>query len=1298
MDDKKKHVLDQALDLYKIGKVEEARVQLRQVISQMPSGWRPIREDAKSIRVAFWNVDEFQLYVAYHKKNEAGGARNIFYDFPSYSEACYLLAFIDLEQQNTVEALNWLDKGLSLEPDHPTLLAEKALALQTMGRHAEAVELYLRATTVRPWATVAQRALALRGAAVSSIDLGQFDEAEQLLRQSLVLEPTSQVALRELDYIAYLRRGGRQLKSKASVSPPSYSGEEDSRTAMQTPYTPYKRGNVIGGKYEVHDVLGKGGFGVVYKVFDRRDTSIFALKTFRDEYLRDEQTRKRFRKEASLWMDLERHPYLVHAQFVEEIEGRLYIGMEYVAPGEQGLNSLDGYLGQRPPDLAQSLRWGIQFCHGMEYACSRGIRCHRDIKPANIMISHDKTVKIVDFGLAGVLGTSGAGPGIRLNIQGGTVGLSGQTMEGTGFGTPTHMPPEQFTDASSCDERSDIYSFGVVLYQMASGGRIPFLAPKPIDDSEAEKARFWREMHRLHSQAQVPRLDSPLFPTIQRCMEKNPAERFQSFCELRGRLESLLKVWCGEVTAPPVLKALDAQEWNSKGVSFANLGSPDEALLCYDKAIELDPRLALAWNNKGVTLRALDRHEEAMRCYDKALDADPALAVAWRNKGAGLENQGLHEEAIRCYDEALGLDPLVTTAWNGKRRSLLSLGRYDEAICCRDKRLESVHKVAEDLGLEGIRLYAKGQLEQAVRCLNKALEMNPRAVGAWSFLGLCLSQLGRYEEAIRCYGKLLETNPRTNEPGVEEPNQLLDSSQSREYELSNRGRCLYHLGRYGEAIRDFDEALRLNPRHAASWSFNGLCLSLLGRPDDAARCHNKALELEPQFALAWFNRGLSLAQLGRNEVAIRCYDEASKLDPQDAQAWRSKAEAQEALGRGQDAVRSYTQFIALASPEDEEQVTCAQQRIRELKGKGQALNPPESEALEAWEWNMRGVSLGRDEEAIRCYNKALELDPRDAVTWHNKGIALKNLGQYEEAVRCCDEALALDPRDSVASYIRGCSLDSLGRYEETICCFDRALELDPRYAEAWYGKGCSLTSLGRYEEAICCYDRTLKIDPRHAAAWGDKGSSLVRLGRCEDAVRCLDMALEVDPRYAEAWYNSALAQEKLGRQHDAVRSYKQFIALGTAQYAKQVEYAKQRIHELEGKDGALVPPEMKSSKTKELHSKGFSLDREGRYDEAIRCYDKLLELDPRYAVAWYNKGNSLDALGRDEEAIRCYDKALEVDPRIALAWYGKGIAQSKLGRSQDAVRSYKQFIALNPPQWPKQVECARQRVRELEED
>src|SRR5450830_2153223 len=419
----------------------------------------------------------------------------------------------------------------------------------------------------------------------------------------------------------------------------------------------YKKGDFINQIYEVYGVLGEGGFGIVYLVYWREYGRVFALKTFKGEFLSDESVRVRFHKEASIWVELGHHPYLVCAYFVDEISGRLYIVMEYVAPNKEGLNSLGGYLQKQPPDMAQSLRWGVQICHGMEYAYSKGVRAHRDLKPANIMISQDKTAKITDFGMAGVITGFMAMRAVAPSAQPERSDLSGQTMPGTAFGTPAYMPPEQFDNAAGCDERSDIYSFGIVLYQMAEGGQVPFSVPIDAD---------WQAMRQLHRESPVPRLDSPLFPLIQRCLEKSPGERYQAFTEVRSDLELLLRRQAGEVFILLQLKELEVWEWNNKGASLYTLGRYEEAIPCLDKALELDPRYSNAWTNKGSSLDNLGHHEEAILCYDKALELDPSDAAAWYNKGTSLHRLGSYEEAICCYEKAIEFDPRFAAAWNSK--------------------------------------------------------------------------------------------------------------------------------------------------------------------------------------------------------------------------------------------------------------------------------------------------------------------------------------------------------------------------------------------------------------------------------------------------------------------------------------------------------------------------------------------------------------------------------------------------------------------------------------------------------
>lgn len=395
----------------------------------------------------------------------------------------------------------------------------------------------------------------------------------------------------------------------------------------------YKKGDVIAQKYLVVDTLGEGGCGTVYLVYYEPHDQVYALKTFKGEYLNNMSVIERFQKEAQIWIDLESHPYLVRAYWVNQYQNRLFIGMEWIGGTEKGApNSLDQYLRVSPPDFTQSLIWAIQFCHGMEYAYSKGIKAHRDIKPANIMIDHNKNVRISDFGLAGVVNPGGE-PGEIVSITN-----QYQTMAGTSMGTPAYMPPEQFVDVTSCDERSDIYSFGVVLYQLAAKGKLPF--------STENSNHFWQTLKYLHSEGKVPALDSIIFPQITRCLAKEKKDRYKSFYELRIDLEIILFQLTGKKFVPDDVTEMGSSDWNNKGLSYNNLGRHEEAIKCFDKAIQLDPLNAGAWHNKSFSFIFLSKMPEALSCCNEALRINPSHAAALLNKSQLLAMSGELSKAV----------------------------------------------------------------------------------------------------------------------------------------------------------------------------------------------------------------------------------------------------------------------------------------------------------------------------------------------------------------------------------------------------------------------------------------------------------------------------------------------------------------------------------------------------------------------------------------------------------------------------------------------------------------------------
>jgi tetratricopeptide (TPR) repeat protein/pSer/pThr/pTyr-binding forkhead associated (FHA) protein len=649
----------------------------------------------------------------------------------------------------------------------------------------------------------------------------------------------------------------------------------------------WKPGDLIGQKLEVRATLGKGGFGVVYLVYDRETREMRALKTIRRELLADGDARDAFKREALLWVSLDEHPFIVTARWVGEFYGRLFVLMDFVAPDKQHRVSLSDHLVEAsgPLDAGQALEWAIQFCFGMEHAVAHGIKCHHDIKPANILITQDGTLRISDFGLASAAevawrASKGIVDSMVTSSQDDGFGFSVLQADGeVRCGTPGYMPPEVYR-GETADIRSDIYSFGLVLWQMATGSRIPpFLVPY-----RGDIAAFLREVYERQMTGRPPRIGGPLWSVVRRCLKAKPTRRYSDFGELRDDLAAIFRKRTGTVVRVPQIGERSATFWNSKGGSLHALGRDEEAVCCCDKALAIEPQYTVAWSNKGASLDNLGRTEEAIVCFDKALEIDPRHTYAWNGKGACLISLNRCEEAISSYDKALEIDPRYVMAWNNKGAALHVLGRAKDAIGCYDKALAIDPRHAMAWSNKGRTLHCLGRSEEAIGCCEMALAIGPQYADAWNTKGLALRALGRSEDAIGCY----------------------------------------------------DKALAINPRYVDAWINKGACLNdALGRHEEAIGCYDKVLAINPQHSRVWHNKGGALYGLRRWEDAIACYDKALSLDPQYANAWYSRALAEEATGKLSAAVRSYRRFTESPPPKYPwagyaNQIAHARQRLNEL--------------------------------------------------------------------------------------------------------------------------------------------------------------------------------------------------------------------------------------------------------------------------------------------------------------------------------------------------------------------------------
>jgi tetratricopeptide (TPR) repeat protein len=772
--------------------------------------------------------------------------------------------------------------------------------------------------------------------------------------------------------------------------------------------TNWQTGDRIRNRWEIHHIL-RGGIGITYVVYDHELHEALAVKTLPDEVLaRQAAIGDRFKQEARSWLNLTAHQNVAQARLVEIIEGKPFLFLEYISGGD-----LSGWIGtpRLTENLSQVLRFAIQFCDGITHLLSAGLKAHRDIKPQNCLITLDRTLKVTDFGL--VKAFDDASPteqesestGKKEKSLGGLLGkLPGRRKKESdaaesaavkrlsqapiiAVGTPQYMAPEQFNDAKTTDARADIYSFGVVLFQMATG-KLPF-----VGDT-------WQQFERLHKTEPVPPLGSQsaaLKPVVETCLAKDPARRFANFGAVRQALADIYGKLTGEPAPDPITGAeLDAWQLLNKGAGLSQLGRHQEAISCYDRALELDPGLESAWTAKGVALGELKRLKEALTCYDRTLELNPDSADALSNKGVILRALKRIEEATACYDRALELNPYHADAQFNRAAALRALKQTEEAIACYDRALQLNPRHAKAWSHKGALLMQSGQIEESVACYDRATQLNPRDIEAWTNRGAALAELGKFDEEIVCYDRILQINP------------------NHERAWTNKGAALLALARLQEALDCFDRALEINPNRAEIWSNKGVALGAFGRHGEEIVCYDRALELTPEMEQLWVNKGVALRELGQTEEAIACYDRALELNADFAGAWASKGVALSAVGRFKEAVTCYDRALEL-EPNNADT----------WSHKGAAL----------------GDALGKWADSLICYDRAIDLNPGHWEAWHNKGMALGALGRYEEAVVCYTRAIELNPNDAESLINKGAALSNFGRYHEALVCFEEAQRL-----------------------------------------------------------------------------------------------------------------------------------------------------------------------------------------------------------------------------------------------------------------
>ncbi len=828
--------------------------------------------------------------------------------------------------------------------------------------------------------------------------------------------------------------------------------------------------------FEILEKLGEGGMGVVYCARDLKLDRLVALKILQPEQMANPRRRARFASEAKAASALN-HPNIVTIYEIETVDGVDYIAMEFI----RGV-TLAELVPATGMELALALEHASQTASALAAAHAAGI-VHRDVKPANIMVSKSGLVKLLDFGIAIM-----EQPEVDPNATTSTMAFL--TRPGTVVGTLAYMSPEH-AQGGGVGPRSDIFSLGVVLYQMLTG-RLPFQGGSQVG--------LLYEI--VHTPAPPlckvrPELPPALGRVVERALEKDPEQRYQSTGELLNDLKEISRQLESGVSANKVTVALAARKVDRRKILGAAALVASILLLIAVLAWRFAPR----WLNR--------------------VPAEKKIAVLpFRNIGGDRDNEAFCDGVMESLtSELTELSQFHGSLWvvpasEVRREGLASPGEARRALGANlvitgsvQRDHDHVHLTANLVDASTMRQLRSREIQ---RPAGEEADLQDSVVQ--EIAGMLELELGTRERQALAAGQ---------------------TATSGAYDLYLQARG--HLQRRGhgdidQAIQMFQQAVVLDPKYALAYAGLGEAYWRKYREtsdtkwvEPARKNCQLALALNNQIAPVYLTLGIIEEGAGHHELALDALEKARQLEPANPSVFSELGAVHEAMGK-LDLAESSFQAATKLRPDD-----------------WTSLN-----SLGGFYYRQ-----GRYRDAIPLFVKVTELAPANSQGYTNLGATNAMLGQNDAAADSFKQSIALRPTASAYTNL-GTIYYFQGRCAEAVPQMKQASDLAPNSEQMWGNLGDAYACANRKADANLAYQRAVQLGQQRVAVNTNDGETLsllalyqAKLGNQAKALANIQKARRIAPGSRKVLWESALVYELAGNRSESL------AALGGAIHAGQ---------------------------------------------------------------------------------------------------------------------------------------------------